>query len=485
MTADKRFLGITVYADYIINEGIDAVLDNLTKRAGANAVAINPSVAAKSVEGIGAYQPPDDAGSSPRLFDRPLWGARGLWVRGAPSFHPDKSLYANSAYGPRQPNELTDELGHIIGDFIDAALDRGFKVYFQVSATSPLASGTTGVPTSWGGGREEDMPRLPDGRLAENPMADTACLASDAIRSYNSALVRDLLQAYPRITGFRPDWPEYPCYKLDEAFHDFSPHVEDWATSRGWDFVGIRRDVGALYDHLHGGLTNDDLEGFAGVDRGRVDQIALLRRYPGFFEWLRLKAALSVDLLAHWRSAIDDAGGGGEKELSANAFMPPFSMFTGFDFAGAAAHCDAVTPKLFTMHWALMVSFWGDVLMNRNAGLKEELVVRALANLFDLGEDIQATRLSEYHYPEPDEPHPIPTATQIRKIRQAIAQTGGGAAVTPMVHGYGPHDDFVRRFRLAAQSPADGVWVNRYGYLSDGKLDAIGSIWRSPSTESG
>ena len=477
MNTDTSFLGVTVYSEYIINEGVDRVLDNLTTRAAANAVAINPSVATKSTDGIGTYEPPDDAGSSPRLLDRPLWGEHGLWIRGAPSYHPDESLYADSPYKPGQPNELTDELGHIIDDFIDGALARGFKVYFQVSASCPPTTGATASPT-FGMSRGEDLPHLPDGRITENPMANTTCLASDAIRSYLSALVGDLLQAYPRITGFRPDWPEYPCYKLDEAFHDFSPHVRMWATSRGWDFEDIRRDVAALYDHLHGGLTNDELEEFAGIDRGRVTQIALLRRYPGVFEWLRLKAALSVDLLAHWRSAILEAGGV-DKELSANAFVPPFSLFTGFDFAGAGTHCDAVTPKLFTMHWAQMVSFWGEVLLSRNAGLREELVVQALANLFDLGDDIQATKLSEYHYPEPDEPHPIPTETQARKIRQAIAQTDGRAAVTPMVHGYGPHDDFVRRFRLAAESPADGIWVNRYGYLSDAKLDAIGSVWRS------
>jgi hypothetical protein len=47
------------------------------------------------------------------------------------------------------------------------------------------------------------------------------------------------------------------------------------------------------------------------------------------------------------------------------------------------------------------------------------------------------------------------------------------------MHGYGPHDDFVRRFKLVAESEADGVWINRYGYLSDGKLSAVGDVWRN------
>ncbi len=59
-TADRtrRLLGFTVFCDFIQSEGIDPVLDNL-ERAGATAVAINPTVT----------EPSDDAGSSPRLFD--------------------------------------------------------------------------------------------------------------------------------------------------------------------------------------------------------------------------------------------------------------------------------------------------------------------------------------------------------------------------------------------------------------------------------
>jgi hypothetical protein len=49
------------------------------------------------------------------------------------------------------------------------------------------------------------------------------------------------------------------------------------------------------------------------------------------------------------------------------------------------------------------------------------------------------------------------------------------------MHGYGPHNDFVRRFKVVADSPAHGVWINRYGYLSDKKLEAVGKIWKSTS----
>ena len=459
-----RFLGITVLADFILNEGVEGVLDNIVQRAGATAVALNPTVTAPTQEGVGSFQPPSDAGSSPRLFDRPLWGKRALWVGGAPSYRPNAAYYQDTPYSPRKANDLTDKHGAIIKQFIDAALARGLKVYFQTGATS--------VP----GLRDQDKPLLPNGRQPVR-MAETGSLASPAIRSYIRAYVRDLCEQYPQITGFRPDWPEYPCYKLDEAFQDFSPHVADWSARHGFDFKRIRTEVGALYDHLHGSLTNRDLEDLAGPDRGKVTQLTLLRRHPAVLEWLQLKTALSLDLLACWRASITEVGGP-EKELSANAFMTPFTLLTGFDFSGAAAYCDAVSPKLYTMHWSAIVEFWGRDLLAHNPGLDETLVVRALAHLFDLGDEITAERLSDYGYPEPHEPHPIPVDCQARKIAQVCAEAAGRTLVIPLVHGYGPHEDFCRRFQVVAGSPADGVWINRYGYLSDDKLDAVGQLWR-------
>jgi hypothetical protein len=217
MADNKRFFGITVLADFVLSEGIEPVLDNLEK-AGVTAVATNPTVTTEAPEGQGSFQPPADAGSSPRIFDRPLFGKKLLWVTGAPSYHPREDFYANTSYKPRKANELTVTHGHLIEDFINAALKRGMEVYFQVNGATP-----SGI-------KEEDRPQLPNGKRPQL-MAETGCLASPAIRAYNRAYVKDLLKRYPQITGFRPDWPEYPCYKLDEAFQDFNPQVKTWAAS--------------------------------------------------------------------------------------------------------------------------------------------------------------------------------------------------------------------------------------------------------------
>ncbi|MBT4867735.1 MAG: hypothetical protein HON53_21760, partial [Planctomycetaceae bacterium] len=133
---NRRFLGITVLGDFILSEGVEAVVENL-RRVGATAAACNPTVTAAAPEGEGSFQPPIDAGASPRVFDRSLFGKKSLWVQGGVSYSPNKDFYADSPYSPRRPNELTSEHGAVIGQFIDAAVDAGVKVYFQVGSAQP------------------------------------------------------------------------------------------------------------------------------------------------------------------------------------------------------------------------------------------------------------------------------------------------------------------------------------------------------------
>lgn len=488
-------LGVTVLADYILSEGVDAVLDNLTGRAGVDAIACNPTVTVPATEGEGSFQPPVDGGTSPRLFDRPLWGKRSLWVKAEPSYRPNPRLYADSKYGPKPAGELTDRYGGEIRRFIDAAHAKGLAVYFQLPAAAPP------------GFTDEDAPRLPDGSVATERFARTASVASPAVAAYNRAYVKDLLAGYPDINGIRPDWPEYPCYTLGELFGDFSAHAETVARKSGEangveglavDFGETTEAVAEIWRNLHGNLSNDHahwLRDELGVvplaeraDSGEVGSAV----QPVAAAWLRLKSDVSVQALRNWRAALDEAGGD-RVALSANAFAPPFSDLTGFDFARAASIADAVSPKLYTMHWLVIMWLWAKELIDANQGLTEETCVTAIASDLGLAGRNRALTLADVHYPEPDEPHAVADEPQIAAVERAAAAArattfdGGGTgdeagkaprtAVTPIVHGYGPQEDFRRRFACAARSSADGVWVNRYGYLSDEKLDAIGKIW--------
>ena len=463
----KQVLGITVLGDFILSEGVAKVVQNL-QRAGATAVACNPTVTAAADEQTGSFQPPIDAGSSPRVFDRPLFGEHSLWVRSGVSYEPDVDCYQDSTYAPRQPNDLTREHGHVIGEFVEAVVAAGMKVYFQLGAAQPS------------GLRDEDRPCWPSGELITGRMADTGSLASPAIRSYNRSYVRDLLKAYPLINGFRIDWPEYPCYTFAEIFQDFSPHVDKWAGEHGFDFATIQNDVGRFLGSLQGELTNESVRSILSCDSGEIALARTLERieekFPGVNQWLKLKAALSTDLIRSWHDAIREVREDG-CELTAHAFMPPYTRLTGLDFSAAAQIADCVSPKFYTMHWSLMIKFWGDLLLESNPSLDEQWLVPALAKLTDIADQPEERRMEDYGYPHPDQPHPVPDPPQRRKMAAVREMMGDQAALVPLVHGYGPLQDVRRRLQLVVESTADGVWINRYGYLSDEKIEAIRGIW--------
>ncbi|WP_181183598.1 MULTISPECIES: hypothetical protein [unclassified Mesorhizobium] len=462
----KRFLGITVLPEFLQNEGIERVLDNL-QRAGASAVSTSPYVMEPGEGDDSSREPPADGGKgSVRLLDRPLWGRRELMVRTAPSFTPDLRLYRNLAYQPPVPERLTREAGALVGQFIRAAKERGLKVYLQIMAAIP-----PGFRVQYGGPHREDMPRLPDGNFRGKGVDNNASLASSAIKAYAGALIKDLCRQYPEIDGFRIDWPEYPPYDLDSLFFDCSDHAFAAAARLGYDVSALRRDLAQTYRHVNGGLGSEDLKEMAECRPG-----ALFAYLPGFSDMLSLKARLVGELLGAYKAALTEAGGQA-RELVPQSHPFPWSVLSGFDIGLASQHADQIGIKFYTMHWGMIVRNYVEALISRNPGLQDtELVLQAVLRNLELVDAAKQVRFTDIRYPEPDEAHWTggPYAIE-RKLAEALRQSK--RPIIALAHGYGPVSD-VRERVVAAYRGCDRVWVNRYGYLSDEKLGVLGELVR-------
>ena len=470
--ASPRLVGITVMPEYFQSESVNGVLDRLQRQAAVTAVTTSPYVMEAADRQTGVREPPIDAGAGKvRLLDRTLWGKRELWVRTAPSFQPDPGLYRGLRYQPPAASGLTREQGPLVGEFIRNAQSRGLKVYLQVQAAIP-----PGYRVQFGQPEPEDCPRLPDGSVPRRRLSANGSLASPHIRDYTLALLRDLCRQYPTIDGLRLDWPEYPPYLLDSIFVDFGEQARKEAERMGFDFDRMRNAAAALYRRLHGELTDGDLRICA--EAGSLQE-ARRRRLPeagGLDEWIGFKAGLVESLHAGFRQVINDAGGG-RMELRPNAFPPPWNIFSGLDYRRVSRYSSALSVKLYTMHWPMMLRFYGDRLRQTNPGVSEPLLVKALTRLFDTGGEPAPARLEDLRYPDPEDPHPVGAAAQHRKIAQAQLEAGT-TPVCALVHGYGPTQDFRARLETAQSASRHGFWINRYGHLSDEKLGIVGEVAR-------
>ena len=75
------------------------------------------------------------------------------------------------------------------------------------------------------------------------------------------------------------------------------------------------------------------------------------------------------------------------------------------DFGAVAKYSSAISVKLYTMHWPMILRFYGDQIMKAHEGLSSRLLTRALVALLDIADDEGLPDLEDYSYPPPDLPH--------------------------------------------------------------------------------
>lgn len=459
----QHTLGITVLPEYVQAEGTDAVLERIAGTAGADSVTTSPYVAALAAEGEGHREPPADGGSGKRrVLDRTLWGRHELWMNAAPSFRPDMRLYDGLAYRPPEASALTDAEGPRVAAFAEAAKGRGLECWMQVQAAIPPC-----YRVQFGGPLPQDEPMLPDGRVLPDRVDRNASLASEDLRAYLRAFVADLWRAYPQCDGLKFDWPEYPVYHFDALFFDFNPAVTPHAAALGLDFEALRRGTAALLDEIGDGRVRSRAIALDDVDAFRQ---SLVEAYPVVSELLALRRFLVMRHAAFLAETVAEASGGRAK-VFLQCFPPPLAEVTGFDLREAATLCDVIGVKFYTMHWPMIEADYLRVLTSRGNFAPAE-VARALSAILELSP--RGTREPEgIRYPGPDEAHPAASEDIATKMARVVQDAGPDARICAMAHGYGPLPDVLRRYEALT---GHEVHMNRYGYLSDEKLAAIGRI---------
>lgn len=454
----RRSLGITVMPDFAQSEGVARVIENVAGRLGCDVICTMPSVAERCPEGVGAREPPADAGAGlARTLDRPLWGDKAIWMRTAPSFAPNRELYRGSPFAPPEPDALTAREGKVVSALLSAARRAGLSTQLQIMAAAPPSIRVQNRECSGG-----DEPLTVFGHPVPNRVDANISLASAGLRAHMRALITDLLANYPECDALRFDWPEYPPYALDSLLFDFSAAAVARGQELGHDVERIRhRAIEALKALRASQKTLASLT------------IAGLERESWAADLLAFRSAIVSDYVAALTAMVREASGG-RAEVVMQAFPPPLNRLSGFDFARIDGIPDEVSVKHYTMHWPMIERGYIERLAALT-GIPPGAIFEKLHGW--LGLNGHARSFEELRYPEPDEPHPAGDDA-LRRTVEIAAGALSQSRLSIIAHGYGPLDDVERRFRALLSGPCQRVHINRYGYLSDEKIGRLGPAWR-------
>lgn len=459
----RRSLGITMMPEFAQYEGVSAVIDAVGARLGADVLVTTPSVVEPVAAGLGVREPPDDGGAgNDRTLDRELWGCKALHIRSAPSFAPDLARYHNLAFRPPVANALTAREGPVVGRLLDAAKAAGLSVQLQLMAAAPPA-----IRVQESFGREIAEPLTLFGGPVRGRVDANRSLASDDLRAYMRALIGDVLANYPQCDALRFDWPEYPPYAPASLLFDFSPAAMCRGQALGHDVEAIRSNA---ITHLESWRGRGTLPHSANLDE-------LLAGEPWLAALLNYRAALVGDYVRALVVMVHDASQG-RVEAIMQAFPPPLNRLSGFNTAALDGVPAEIAVKHYTMHWPMIErAYAADIAAA--AGVTEVEALRFARPLLGLDE-APAGPVEAVVYPEPGMAHPAGTKL-LRGMAQQTTQMIRTSRASIIVHGYGPCEDVLRRFDAVA-SVATRLHLNRYGYLSEEKIDALGQRWRAHST---
>jgi hypothetical protein len=469
--------GIAITTPELASEGTDAVLDAIAG-TGANAITTTTSIANPTSVNTGLREPPLDVAGEHRLLDRPIWGGRSTWIERYVAHPPDPNLWRDLPWSPPPlaPEHARVDLAR---EAIDAARARALRVYahFAPYALPGGPDHRDGMPTN-DELRLQFRPTRFIGGVHADGISYTGCLNNPVVRHYGRVRLIELLRHYGDIDGIALDWVEFPTYFLDKLFTCFCEHCRERAGALGYDWDMITGSVRVHWDSLHT-LTQDQLESLVrSGDWGELvpDPDAML---AGFAHWLEFKAASVADAIHDLRQVMRH-NGAGAMLVATGEFALPWGRMSGAAYA-AVGGVDSQRVKLNSSHWLMMVNWWAETLLrwNRGSALTPDIAARAVLSLFgiELEQAPEELRPDLFGMPYPEQSHNLTAASYTHRLENAIMRRPDQAPLMPALHAYRQASDLARLLEALRPFSEHGLWIQRYGYLSDEKLEILRQEW--------
>lgn len=467
--------GITITPAELGSEGVDTVLD-IIARTGANAITMSTGIQVEAAPGEGVREPSLDVAGEVRVLDRPLWGRRVVHLRRYAAHPPDPALWRSLPWAPSEvaPPELRVDY---VRQAIDRARDLGLRVHLQLAPyVIPSSQDASDAPSA-----DLYRPQRFIGGSHPDAITFTGCLNHPVVRQLGRVRLTEIVRHYADVDGFVFDWVEYPTYFIDKMFTCFCDYCRDEATRLGYDWEQIRSSVRHLWDSLHT-ITPEQVSAL--IESGDWGDLVAQPEdmQAGFDAWLDFKIDSVGNAIRDLRAVLDEHGAS-HVTVSTNEPALPWGRLSGAAFQVEGGPVDVQRIKLYSFHWLMMVRWWTEtgLTWNRGSAIRPGDLTRATMALFGLTLQDEPIEIlpEDFGMPGPGKSHNLTPGSYTNRLEGALALRTDQAPLYPIVHAYRSVEDFASVLAAVRPFSRRGIWIQRYGYLSDEKLAVLRQEWSS------
>ena len=363
-----------------------------------------------------------------------------LVLDGSPAFDPEPSYYSEVDFQPSPVDEEARPKAEVFCRAVERSKARGLELYLH----------------DWGQG------------AAGRAMTDPAALA------YGLARTRDVKRAFPQISGYVLDGPEFG-YEIEPDHRSALLGRLDDATleragSAGYDIGAMDRDrewLSALLRRLDPVSARRWLRTESAV----TDTLDLLMSHPGLLESLRFRSDSILGLLRSYADgvkAIDPA-----LALGCGPRISAFAPLTGYAYGPLAQIVDFFCPKVYLWHEGIdglkgTVGRYAKTLTQWNPTLPESLAIALVTKAFGLPLPGMDT-VADLDNPLAPEFFDRTLASEIDKVVLRAGDVSKIRLFMGLHHG-GVHmstEEMKRILAVVQESPCDKVIYWEYGDITD------------------
>lgn len=442
-------MNVDMFIELVVfqSEGIDKVFNQLAK-INIKEITIEPMFFFETGNKNDLRLPPLDMDGSNRKLARPIFGSSDVkYGKKYFCFKPDEKLFANTSYRP--------ECMEMDEDFCLKVITRAKELGFKVNIFIPTKPKNGYLPS--------DLPLDINGNQIVPKISKEACRNSSNVLNYFIGLSKAIIDRYSP-DGIMIDWIEYTNYFFSDNFICFCPNCINEMISLGYNPKVLKDAVLQCYEWVKNLERIPDISNFDSYEIWNMISPNIVKLFEFKQKTIKRKIQVIREEIPNHVSLLFT--GFAPPMNSSTGLLPEFSNFENKVF---------IQPKMYRFHWGMMVSWYAKELYELNSNIPIEDWVMFSKKLLEVSDD--SNDINKFTMPSPDNEGPLNQIDEKNKMKKSFDNFSNiEKEASVRLHGYATLEEFAKRIQWASMYKIKEISVQRYGYLTDEKLDLFKGI---------